>query len=89
LIEADTEGVKHFIALREGYRESAISWGELLRDCRRRGLNESARWMADGALELRAAIDEHSPQAAQQRCTNHKTMNVLGAPHRFVLRRGP
>lgn len=77
LIGADTEGKKHLIALREGYRESAESWGELLRDCRRRGLNEPACWVADGALGLWAAVNEHCPQSAQQRCTNHKTINVI------------
>jgi len=77
LIGADTAGVKHLIALREGYRESSESWGDLLRDCRRRGLNEPACWIADGALGLWAAVNEHSRQSAQQRCTNHKTMNVL------------
>lgn len=77
LIGADRAGEKHLIAMREGYRESAESWGDLLRDCRRRGLNEPACWIADGALGLWAAIDEHSPNSAQQRCTNHKTMNVL------------
>jgi transposase-like protein len=77
LIGADTEGKKHLLALREGYRESAESWGELLKDCRRRGLNEPACWVADGALGLWAAVNEHCPRSAQQRCTNHKTMNVI------------
>jgi putative transposase len=77
LIGADTAGQKHLIALREGYRESAESWGELLKDCRQRGLNEPACWIADGALGLWAAVNEHSPHSAQQRCTNHKTMNVI------------
>jgi len=77
LIGADTEGQKHLIALREGYRESTDSWSELIQDCRARGLNEPACWIADGALGLWAAIDAQSPQSAQQRCTNHKTMNVL------------
>jgi len=77
LIGADTEGVKHLIALREGYRESTESWSDLVRDCRRRGLNEPACWIADGALGIWAAINEQSPGSAQQRCTNHKTMNVL------------
>jgi putative transposase len=77
LIGADTEGHKHLIGLREGYRESAESWGALLRDCRQRGLNEPACWIADGALGLWAAVNEHCPQSAQQRCTNHKTMNVI------------
>ena len=77
LIGADTAGNKHLIALREGYRESTESWGDLIRDCRKRGLNEPACWIADGALGLWAAIDEQSPSSAQQRCTNHKTMNVV------------
>ncbi len=39
---------------------------------------EPACWIADGALGLWAAVDEQSPRSAQQRCTNHKTMNVIG-----------
>jgi len=77
LIGADTEGQKHMIALREGYRESAESWGELIADCRKRGMNQPACWMADGALGLWSAVNEHSRDSAQQRCTNHKTMNVI------------
>jgi putative transposase len=77
LIGADTEGCKQLIALREGYRESTASWGALLKDCRRRGLNQPACWVADGALGLWAAVNEHYPRSAQQRCTNHKTMNVI------------
>lgn len=77
LIGADREGQKHLIALREGYRESAESWGDLIRDCRKRGLNEPGCWIADGNLGLWAAVNEQSRQSAQQRCTNHKTMNVV------------
>lgn len=77
LIGADRNGQKHLLALREGFRESAESWGELIADCRRRGLNEPACWIADGALGLWAAVNEHSRRSAQQRCTNHKTVNVL------------
>ncbi len=77
LIGADTEGKKHLLALREGCRESTASWGDLLQDCRARGLNRPACWIADGALGLWAAIDQQNPDSAQQRCTNHKTMNVI------------
>jgi len=77
LIGADIEGQKHLIALREGYRESAASWGELVQDCRARGMNEPACWIADGALGIWAAVNEHCGHSAQQRCTNHKTMNVI------------
>ena len=77
LIGADIEGQKHLIALREGYRESAASWGALVQDCRARGMNEPACWIADGALGIWAAVNEHCRRSAQQRCTNHKTMNVI------------
>jgi len=77
LIGADIEGQKHLIALREGYRESAASWGELVEDCRARGMNEPACWIADGALGIWAAVNEHCRHSAQQRCTNHKMMNVI------------
>jgi putative transposase len=77
LIGADTAGVKHLIALREGYRESTESWSDLIRDCRKRGMNEPACWIADGALGLWASVNEQSRHSAQQRCTNHKTMNVI------------
>ncbi len=77
LIGADIEGRKHLIALREGYRESAASWGELLQDCRARGMNEPACWIADGALGIWSAVNEHCRHSAQQRCTNHKMMNVI------------
>lgn len=77
LIGADTEGQKHLIALREGYRETAASWGGLIKDCRKRGMNEPALWIADGALGLWAAVNEQCRRSAQQRCTNHKTMNVI------------
>jgi len=77
LIGADREGQKHLIDLWEGYRESAESWGDLLRDFRKRGLHEPACCIADGNLGLWAAVNEQSPRSAQQRCTNHKPMNVI------------
>lgn len=77
LIGADTQGQKHLIALREGYRESTDSWGSLLADCMKRGLTQPACWIGDGNLGLWAAVDQQSPDSAQQRCTNHKTMNVV------------
>jgi putative transposase len=77
LMGADTEGKKHLIALREGYRESTESWSDLIGSCRQRGMNEPACWIADGALGLWAAVDKRCPQSAQQLCTNHKTMNII------------
>lgn len=38
LIGADTAGLKHLIALREGYRESTARWDDLIGDCRSAGV---------------------------------------------------
>ena len=40
-------------------------------------MNEPACWIADGALSIWSAVNEHCRHSAQQRCTNHKTMNVI------------
>ncbi|MEW6439282.1 MAG: transposase [Pseudomonadota bacterium] len=46
LATRDFEPALRWIALREGCRESAESWGALLKDGRPRGLNEPACWIA-------------------------------------------
>ena len=38
---------------------------------------QPACWVADGALGIWSAVNEHCPDSAQQRCTNHKMMNVV------------
>lgn len=59
---------KHLIPLARGYDES---WGEVI-DPPRRELNQAACWIADVALWLWAAANEHSRGSAQQRRTSHK-----------------
>lgn len=77
VIGADLQGKKHLVALDEAMSESEISWGEILRDLRERGL--SAPWLAiaDGANGFWAALSAEYPQTAQQRCWLHKIRNVL------------
>ncbi len=38
MVGVRVDGTKELIALAEGYRESAGSWADLLRDCARRGM---------------------------------------------------
>ena len=61
-----------------GVRESAQSWRELLVDLKARGLAIAPELATgDGALGFWRALDEVSPTTRHQRCTVHKTANVL------------
>ena len=73
------DGRKELVALCDGYRESAGSWADLLRDCARRGMRAPVLAMGDGALGFWAALREVFPQTAEQRCWFHKVANVLSA----------
>lgn len=71
------DGRKEIVALRAGYRESTDSWAELLRDLKSRGLNAPAVIVGDGHLGIWAALREVYPESLEQRCWNHKILNVL------------
>lgn len=77
LMAADREGNKELLAITDGYRESKLSWSELLRELQRRGLKAARLAIADGALGFWAAIREVYPQTGEQRCWVHKTANIL------------
>ncbi|WP_159768811.1 IS256 family transposase [Streptomyces sp. HM190] len=79
LMGVRTDGSKALIALAEGLRESAESWADLLRDCRRRGMRDPELVVGDGAMGLWRALAEVFPQARHQRCWVHKTRNVVNA----------
>jgi len=70
-------GRKEPLAICEGYRESAESWGNVLHDLKERGLTDPSLFIGDGALGLWAAIGEVYPRADTQRCWCHKMRNVL------------
>jgi transposase-like protein len=72
-------GRKELVALADGYRESAESWADLLRDCARRGMRAPVLAIGDGALGFWNAVREVFPEARAQRCWFHKIANVLGA----------
>jgi hypothetical protein len=67
------------VALADGYRESAESWADLLRDCARRGMRAPVLAVGDGALGFWKAAREVFPQTRTQRCWFRKIANVLGA----------
>src|SRR5690242_18613782 len=79
MIGVRADGRKELVALADGYRESAESWADMLRDCARRGMRAPVMAVGDGALGFWNALREVSPQAREGRCWFHKTANVLAA----------
>jgi len=79
MIGVRADGRKELIALADGYRESAESWADLLRDCARRGMRAPVLAVGDGALGFWNGLREVFPEASEGRCWFHKTANVLAA----------
>jgi transposase-like protein len=79
MIGVRADGRKELVALAGGYRESAESWADLLRDAKRRGMRAPVLAVGDGALGFWSALSEVFPQTRAQRCWFHKISNVLGA----------
>ncbi|MEU0971385.1 IS256 family transposase [Streptomyces sp. NPDC005917] len=77
LIGVRADGSKELVALADGYRESAESWADLMRDCARRGMRAPVLAVGDGALGFWKALAEVFPATREQRCWVHKTANVL------------
>lgn len=72
-----SDGRKVVLALQAGQRESAESWGRLLRDLRARGLRAPRLVIGDGHLGIWAGLRAVYPEAAEQRCWNHRLLNLL------------
>ena len=81
------EGTKGLIALADGFRESAQSWADLLREGKRRGMAVPVLAIGDGAWGFCKAIREVFLDTSEQRCgftlgaTCCRTAEV-GAPRR-------
>lgn len=72
------DGRKELIAIYDGIRESKLSWQEVLRDLKARGLEQGpALAVGDGALGFWAALEEEFPASRRQRCWVHKVRNVV------------
>ena len=77
VMAALSDGRKVVVSAIPGYRESIESWSDVLRDMRRRGLECPRLVIGDGHLGIWGALRNVYPQAAEQRCWNHKILNVL------------
>jgi transposase-like protein len=79
IIGVRADGTKELVVLSDGFRESAESWADLLRDCKRRGMRAPVLAVGDGALGFWKAVRDVFPETAEQRCWWHKIGNVLAA----------
>lgn len=78
IIGATVDGQKELVAIQGGFRESELSWSELLLDLKSRGLaNGPQIAVGDGALGFWKAVTKVFPITRCQRCWVHKTLNVL------------
>ena len=78
IMAADEQGKKELVAVSDGYRESKLSWKELLLSLKRRGLKQGPKLsIGDGNLGFWAAVREVFPTSKEQRCWVHKTANIL------------
>lgn len=77
IIAALTNGDKVLIACESGERESKESWLKVLRPLKERGLTFPKVTVADGHLGVWSALGEIHPSGDEQRCWNHKIVNVL------------
>lgn len=91
-----SDGRKEFAAVVPGHRESTASWSEVLRDLKARGMGAPRLVVADGHLGIWGALRNVWPEAGEQRCWNHKVLNVLDkvpkrrqAQARLLLRQIP
>jgi transposase-like protein len=71
------DGSKTILAVEPGHRESTESWSAILRSLKRRGLNCPRLVMGDGNLGIWGALTNVFPGAAEQRCWNHRLVNIL------------
>lgn len=78
IIGATENGSKELVALEGGFRESELSWTELLLDLKGRGLkNGPLLAVGDGSLGFWRALGKTYGNTRWQRCWVHKTANVL------------
>ena len=77
VIAAMRDGTKRLLAVESGYRESIVSWSSVLRSLKSRGLCPPRLLVADGHLGIWGALAEIYPETREQRCWNHKIINVL------------
>jgi transposase-like protein len=76
-VAALADGSKVILAVEAGVRESTESWSRLLRSLKERGMNCPRLVIGDGHLGIWGALANVYPEAGEQRCWNHRMINVL------------
>jgi transposase-like protein len=76
-IAALRDGRKVVLAVEAGHRESAEAWSAILRDLKARGVGCPRLVVGDGNLGIWGALANVYPGAQEQRCWNHRIVNVL------------
>jgi len=91
MIGVRADGRKELIALADGYRESAESWSDLLRDCKRRGMRAPVLAVGDGALGFWGALREVFPRPGRAAAgsTSQPTFSLRCRSPRTRARRRP
>ena len=78
IMGATADGVKELVAIEGGFRESELSWRQLLLDLKSRGLTTAPQLaIGDGALGFWKALSKVYDGTRWQRCWVHKTANIL------------
>jgi transposase-like protein len=77
VVAALRDGRKVVIAVEAGHRESSEAWGSILRDLKKRGMNCPKLVVGDGRLGIWGALANVFPSSDEQRCWNHRIVNVL------------
>jgi transposase-like protein len=76
-VGALSDGSKVILAVEAGHRESTESWSRLLRSLKERGMTAPRLVIGDGHLGIWGALANVYPEAGEQRCWNHRILNVL------------
>lgn len=78
IIGADADGQKELVAMDVGYRESELTWMDILLDLKQRGLsNGPSLAIGDGSLGFWNALAKVYRSTTHQRCWVHRTRNIL------------
>ena len=72
-----SDGRKTILTVTSGHRESTESWSAVLRDLKTRGLRAPKLVIGDGHLGIWGALHNVFPGVDEQRCWNHRIVNVL------------
>ena len=72
-----SDGRKTILTVTSGHRESTESWSAVLRDLKTRGLRAPKLVIGDGHLGIWGALHNVFPEVDEQRCWNHRIVNVL------------